>query len=131
MNNEKYWKDYSGGIEDVKETFNLFAEVVEKSIVPDIPIPEIKRLKAVFPADPSLLLNRVRSSIFDSNDAEEINKTETTLRKLRDDLEVLANDATDDLECSLLYTLRKCADKIAALLTYKRVVIGLEKSIKQ
>ena len=121
----RYFQEYSGGIEDVKETLNLFSDIVEKSIIPEIPIPELKRIRAVFPEEPSHLLDEVRTALFEEEDDAKLKSVEDALRKLKEDLSNLADGAQDSLERRLLNVLHMCAEKLAALLAYKRIQIQL------
>lgn len=142
-----YFENYSGGLKDIEETFDLFDDVVKKTIVPRPPfhLPEVDRVRIFFPKNPSGFLEEVRHVLFESEDIEEINRIEKTLRTLRDNLRslaaesgiilVLGNDGAEDVakvnegkdrfESMFLNVLYFCVEKLAALLTYKHIQIQL------
>lgn len=145
-NEVPYLEDYRGGEADIRETFALFADVMRQSIIPELPIPELARMRALFDGDPAAFLDTVERALFTSKDRTQVRATKETLSALRDAISALARERgitlaseseggfaeakkanlhCDPLECKMMNVLYVCVEKLAALLTHKLVNMAL------
>ena len=123
----KYFEKYPGGPKDIEETFGIFSETMKKFVIPEIPIPELKRIRNLFAVDLSSFVGEVRKALFESENTDEISAVESSLRKIKSDaVELATGKDNDPLECAVLNILHICVEKLAGLLTYKKFQIGLD-----